>query len=121
MNIFQKLSINKIGIALTLFNWILLYIAWKEVVFSIQKPDGYSPVWELVFVLVLIFNLPAILAAALLWLPALLFGDSLIFIFGVFYTSLLTMVFQWMLAVKVIYKTFSPTEAKLTTLSLTDE
>ncbi len=81
-----------------------------------------EPTWEVFLIPVIISDLPALIVAAILWSPFyLIFEDKTVFWFGTFFTSPFTITFQWLFIGKVIYNTFSPTESKPTSLSLTDE
>lgn len=78
--------------------------------------------WESILLFMLaIFDLPAILAAAILWSPAYIFNKEEMFYYGTIYTTILTSTFQWLLIGKIVFNFFSPVEVEMPKLSLKDE
>lgn len=123
MKVLRELLNNKIGIIFVIVHWILLTFALAKVIVSLAYTRDSDLTWE--FILAVIFivsDLPAIIPAAILWSPFYVFvEDKTVFLYGAFFTSIITITFQWLFIGQSIYNTFSPIESKLTSLSLTDE
>ncbi len=118
MKILQKFLNNKTGIIFVISHWIVLFFLLP---FLADMRGGIN--WKVSLALTVIMSdLPAILLAAILWFPVYVaFEDKTGFWSGMFFTSFFTITFQWLFVGKVIYNTFSQTESKLTSLSLTDD
>lgn len=120
MSILQKLLDNKIGIGLSIVHWVILSLAFGN--FFAESVTEKSAIVELLFILILIFDLPAMLSAVLLWLPVLLLSENTTNIsYGFFFTCFFTITFQWLFVGKAVYNTFSAKAAKPISLSLNDE
>lgn len=119
MSILQKLLNNKIGIGLATAHWVVILLAFNSFV------DAHNPEPTLeIFLVLIIFvgDLPAIIPAALLWLPLYIFATEATNLFyGFVFTSVFTITFQWWLIGKAVYNTFICKKSKLISLALTDE
>ena len=120
MSILQKLSDNKIGIGIVAINLVVL--GWFFGGFLTDSKGEKFALAEFLFVIILICDLPAIAAAALLWIPVLLLSENGTSIFyGFIFTCFITTTFQWLFVGRALYNTFSPKAAKPISLALNDE
>lgn len=122
MNNLKKLSGFKIGAILVLIHWIFLALAIDGLPALIDGFDSHVGWTFILIIMIIVSDLPAILIAGILWSPFYIFAkDTSIFSYGFYITSLFTITYQWLFVGQTIYNTFSRTESKLTSLSLTDE
>ena len=121
MKILLKL-LNKIGIVLTIFHWILLLITLPLLIGSGIDSGGSEPTWELLAIPIIIMDLPAIIAAAVIWLPI----NALIETYAGFWRGLailciFTATIQWLFIGHLITVKINEPKSRLTTISLNDE
>ena len=78
--------------------------------------------WEIILVvLVFAFDMPVIFTAALLWSPAYMLNQWEVFVTGIFFTSIITVTFQWLVIGRIVINMFSPIQSRMTMLSLKDD
>lgn len=122
MKILQKLLNNKTGIGLVFAHWTILWLVIEELPALVDGFDSHSGWTFILIVMIVVSDLPAIFMAGVLWSPFYIFpNDTTIFFYGFYVTSIFAISVQWLFIGRTIYNTFSPTESKLTSLSLTDE
>jgi hypothetical protein len=123
MKFLRKLLINKTGIIFAVVHWILLLLTLPNLFSNlVDHPRSSEITWGIFAIPIIISDLPSLVVAAILWSPFYLFAEGKpIFGFGTFFTSLITITFQWLFIGKSISNRFSRTASKPMTLSLTDE
>ncbi len=118
MKILEKILNNKTGIVFVIFHFILLVCS----VGFLADPHGEMTFGMALGLLVLMSDLPAIAAAALICLPLYILPvDRLIFYYGMFGVSFITIILQWLFIGKIFSNIFNPNESKPISISLTDE
>lgn len=122
MKIYEKIANNKIAVLITGAHWTILFFTVGNFVGYFTDSGGERPDWIVYTVMILTFDLPAIIVAALVCSPLYIFlEDASAFWLGMLLISLFTITFQWLFIVKAIYNLFSKEEGKLIALSLNDD
>lgn len=128
MSILQKLSDNKIGVGLAAIHWFIvlfvilsIFLAPNTDTPSFTNTSNFETHIVILVVIVVVCYLPALLSAALIYLPIYVFAeDSTDFWKGVFLVNLFTVTFQWLFVGKIISNFFNPKAAKPISLFLND-
>lgn len=115
MKTFLKLVKNPYAVMFAIIHWMIVPFLFFEGEKELSKDS------ILLFILIVMLDLPAIALAAVIWLPVYIFGNWDIFTNGVILISVLTSTFQWMIIGKMAFNLFDPSHSRMTTLSLKDE